>query len=189
MRLHGGALATATNRRFSGHRIRTRTPWTPSKAPSGPPDASRGEDNASDHPVRSTHSTTASDILEPDRPCANAINGPTSTPQSLPLSNLSDAAWWWRQSGHQGRAAGILATWRGRPTVRLHGMVAGEKEEEGAVQFYPSASNEPTTDEDTGEVHCGITDSRGTRGLAMPGMEATAHGEGCEADSPTCRPK
>jgi hypothetical protein len=143
MQLHGGALATATNRRFSGHRIRTRTPWTPSKAPSGPPDASRGEDNASDHPVRSTHNAMASDFLEPDRPCANAINGPASTPQSLPLSNLSDAARWWRQSGHQGGgAAGILATWRGRPTVRPRSMVGGEKEEEGTVQFYPSASND-----------------------------------------------
>jgi hypothetical protein len=54
MRLRGGALATTTNRRFSGQRTRTRTPRTPSKAPSGPPRASRGEDNASDHPVRGT---------------------------------------------------------------------------------------------------------------------------------------
>jgi hypothetical protein len=142
MRLRDGALPTATNCRFSGHRIRTRTPWTPSKAPSGPPDARRGEENASDHSIRSTHSAMASDFLEPDRPCTNAINGPASTPQSLPLSNLSDAARWWLQSGHQGGAAGILATWRGRPIVRPRGMVAEEKEEEGAVQFYPSTSND-----------------------------------------------
>jgi hypothetical protein len=54
MRLRGGALATAMNLWFSGQRTRTRTPWTPSKAPGGPPDTSRGEDNVSDNPVSGT---------------------------------------------------------------------------------------------------------------------------------------
>jgi hypothetical protein len=39
--------------------------------------------------IYSTHNAMASNFLEPDRPCADAINGPTSTPHFLPLLNLS----------------------------------------------------------------------------------------------------
>jgi hypothetical protein len=45
------------------------------------------------------------------------------------------------------------------------------------------------TDEDTDEIRCGIMDSRGACRLAMLGMEATVHDEGCEAGSPACSPR